>query len=320
MGSLLAKKWGFEDRFILPIEYHHTPDPPKEYSTHKWLILHVCYIASLALEVFRSKAEKESLDLCIAEAKRRLDLSEVSMHQILESISVEGDKLEGVFDFQLGVSLSYSRILHAITVKLGEMNLSYEQMLRELRKAKADAEKLTHQLRLANEELKQRADLDGLTDIFNHRYFQEHLMVEYMRAVRYGSPLSVVLFDIDLFKLINDNYGHLAGDEVLREFAKILKTSIRFSDFVARYGGEEFVVVLPETTIDNAYIVAEKVRNKVENYKFLSDNNQIIRVTVSGGIASVEAGRKYETTDQFVESADKKLYRAKKNGRNQVIK
>jgi len=134
--------------------------------------------------------------------------------------------------------------------------------VKELRAAKSEAEKLAHQLRIANEELKKRADIDGLTGIFNHRYFQEHLMVEYMRAVRYGSPLSVILFDIDLFKRVNDTYGHLTGDEVLREFATILKFNTRISDFVARYGGEEFVAVLPETNIDNAYIVAEKIRSK----------------------------------------------------------
>jgi len=320
LGAMLARKWGFEDNIVLPIVYHHTPNPPLDEEGKEHILVPVIYLANLALEVFRCQAKKESLDLFKSEAQRRLHLSEATTHQILENISIKGNEIAGIFEFSLSLSLSYTQVLHAIAVQLGEMNLTYEQMVKELRKAKAEAEKLAHQLRIANEELKKRADIDGLTGIFNHRYFQEHLMVEYMRAVRYGSPLSVILFDIDFFKKVNDTYGHLTGDEVLRDFANILKVNTRISDFVARYGGEEFVAVLPETSIDNAYIVAEKIRSKVENHPFLHEGKSPIKVTVSGGITSVEGGKKYETMDEFVNIADKKMYRAKKGGRNQVIK
>ncbi|MBC8278324.1 MAG: GGDEF domain-containing protein [FCB group bacterium] len=320
LSALMARRWGFDELIADPILYHHTPDPTLEKKSRDSLLIPAAYIATLAVEVFRSKAKKESLDFCLAEAKRRMDLSEDTTHQILENISHRGKEIAQYFDFSLSLSLSYSKVLHAITVQLGEINLTYEQMVKELRKSKVEAEKLAHQLRIANEELKKRVDLDGLTGIFNHRYFQEHFMVEFMRSVRYGSPLSVVLFDVDHFKLVNDNYGHLTGDEVLREFAAILKKCTRVSDYVARYGGEEFIMVLPETSSDGAYIVAEKIRHRVENHRFMHEGKTPVKVTVSAGIASLEAGRKYETTNLFISAADKKMYRAKKGGRNQVVK
>lgn len=320
LGALLARRWGFDDSVIMPIFYHHTPEPPIDISGRDSLLIPAAYVANLALEVFRSKAKKESLDRCISEAKRRLYLSEDATHHILESISIKGNEIAGYFDLHLSLSLSYSQVLHAITVQLGEINLTYEQMVNELRKAKAEAEKLAHQLRIANEELKKRADTDGLTLLFNHRYFQEHVMVEYMRATRYGSPLALVIFDVDHFKKVNDTYGHLTGDMVLREVASLLKVNTRISDFVSRYGGEEFAMVLPETSLENAFIVAEKIRRKIEDKVFLHEEKIPFKITISAGISSVEAGKKYETADDFIKAADKKLYKAKRNGRNQVAK
>ena len=319
LGAMLVKRWGFDESYVLPIFYHHTPDPPVEKVGIEWILIATAYLSNSVLEVFRSLAKKESLEFCVSEARRRLDLSEDIMHQILEDIGVQRKVIAECFSFNLTFPFSYSKVLHAINIQLGEINLTYEQMMTELRKAKAEAEQFAHQLRLANEELKKQADNDGLTGIFNHRYFQEHLAVEFMRAVRYGSSLALIVFDVDFFKKVNDVYGHLAGDHALKEIAWLLKMNTRMSDIVARYGGEEFAVVLPETNMENAYLVAEKIRNKIENHPFIyKDNN--INITVSAGVSSMEAGRTYETANELINSADKKLYRAKKGGRNQVVK
>jgi diguanylate cyclase (GGDEF)-like protein len=319
LGAMLAKRWGFQDNIIQPIFYHHTYEPPIQKIGKDWILIPIAYIAHCILEVFRSQAKKESLEYCITQAHQRLNLSEDSIHQILENISLKTHEIAGYFGFKISYSFSYSKVLHSINVQLGEMNLTYEQMVKELQKAKVEAEKLAHQLELANEELKKRADLDGLTGIFNHRYFHEHLAVEFMRSIRYNNPLSLLLFDVDLFKKVNDEYGHIAGDEVLKDIALILKKNTRISDIVARYGGEEFAVVLPETNMDNAYLVAEKIRLKVEQYIFLDAKNPL-RVTISAGVATVDANKRYETINDLIDATDKKLYRAKRGGRNQVVK
>jgi diguanylate cyclase (GGDEF)-like protein len=319
LGAMLVKRWNIGENIILPICYHHNPDPPIDKSAKDWILIPIAYLANNMLEVFRSQAKKESLDFCLAEAKRLLDISEDSTDQLLEDMSVKSREIARCFNFELRSSFSYSKVLQAINIQLGEINLSYEQMLKELRKAKAEAEKLAHRLKLANEELEKRADLDGLTGIFNHRYFQEHLTVEFVRSSRYGSPLAIAIFDIDFFKRVNDEYGHISGDEVLREFAGLLKKNTRLSDFVARYGGEEFVIVLPETNLENAFLVAEKIRFKVENYLF-NQQRDGLHITVSAGVSALDSNHKFATVNEMVESADKKLYRAKRGGRNQVVK
>ncbi len=319
VGAKLAKHWRCEDVIIQSIQYHHTPDPPVDSTGRDTILISSLYVAHLMVEVFSSQAKKESLELCIDEAKRKLDFSEDSVHEILESIGVEGKEIAEIFDFKPGISTSYAKVLHAINIQLDEIKLSYEEMLRELRKAKAEAETLAHRLKIANKELRERAEIDGLTQIFNHRYFQEHLAVEFVRSVRYKTPLAVALLDVDFFKKVNDTYGHTAGDLVLQEIAAMLKKHTRMSDIVARYGGEEFVMIMPETTKDNAFIVAEKIRNIVENHPFKVDGTSI-QVTISGGIAALESKSKYSVAEELVKSADAKLYRAKNSGRNRIIK
>lgn len=122
------------------------------------------------------------------------------------------------------------------------------------------------------------------------------------------------MIDLDHFKSINDEYGHVYGDYVLKEVAKILKSSIRESDFVGRYGGEEFIVFLPETNIKSAEIVAEKLRQSVEDYNFEKIKSKI---TISCGVGEISI--KYKTIESFIEEIDKKLYMAKEQGRNKVM-
>jgi len=126
LGAMLARKWGFDDTMVIPIYYHHTPSPPADENGKEPILVPVIYLANLALEVFRCQAKRESLDFFKSEAKRRLNLSEDTTHQILENISIKGNEIARIFDFSLSLSLSYTQVLHAITVQLGEMNLTYE--------------------------------------------------------------------------------------------------------------------------------------------------------------------------------------------------
>lgn len=159
------------------------------------------------------------------------------------------------------------------------------------------------------------ATMDGLTNVYNHRFFAEQIVREFKRAQRYKSRLSLLMLDIDYFKQYNDNNGHLQGDVVLTTIGKLLKSSVREVDLVCRYGGEEFVVILPETEVGQAGIVAEKIRLTVEEYSFKYEHRQPNgKVTVSIGVA--EGVEEIESPTELINRADLALYRAKKQGRN----
>jgi diguanylate cyclase (GGDEF)-like protein len=156
---------------------------------------------------------------------------------------------------------------------------------------------------------------DALTQASTKRFFLAALEREIVRARRHGRPLSLVMFDIDHFKKVNDTHSHLAGDEVLRELGETIRAQVRAEECFARYGGEEFALVLPEATREGALTVAEKLRAAVETHRFAFDG-MVIPVTISLGVA--ELGAEIETPQQLMKAADDKLYEAKRSGRNRV--
>ncbi len=177
----------------------------------------------------------------------------------------------------------------------------------------------------AHLELKRNRDLlenivhlDGLTGIRNRRFFDDALANEWRRGGRRGSPLSLIMIDIDHFKKFNDTYGHIIGDDCLRQVADTLSDTVRRpADFVARYGGEEFSAVLPDTDADAARLIAELMRKRVESLEISHSGSSAEVVTVSLGVATV-VPRRSSDPEMLVQSADKMLYEAKESGRNQV--
>jgi two-component system cell cycle response regulator len=166
-----------------------------------------------------------------------------------------------------------------------------------------------------HDEIYRLTTVDGLTQIFNRRYFEETLDREISRCNRYGRELSLVLIDIDNFKRINDTYGHLAGDYVLKHLASTVRTKIRREDIFARFGGEEFAMLLPELDHKQAANVAEKTRKLIEKQSFRFDN-QAISVTISLGVATFSEGQRDGA--ELIKAADGRLYQAKQSGRNRV--
>ena len=165
-------------------------------------------------------------------------------------------------------------------------------------------------------EVKQHADYDGLTHIHNRRHFETTLRNELERHSRYQQPLTLMMLDIDHFKAVNDTYGHQAGDSVLREVATIVRKTIRNTDYVARYGGEEFAVILPHTTEEQGYALAERLREQIAARPFIHQNMRL-RATISIGLTSLPLNT-LKKTDTLVQEADEALYYAKSNGRNVV--
>lgn len=172
----------------------------------------------------------------------------------------------------------------------------------------ADAEAKYH------EEIYRMTIIDGLTQIHNKRYLVEALERDVMRARRHERDLCAIIFDIDHFKGINDRFGHLAGDHVLRELARVVQERTRRDEVFARYGGEEFVIILPETSLDGAIKLAETLREKVESHKFVFQGESI-PVTISIGTAVLAENM---TGTDLITAADTKLYEAKNGGRNRV--
>jgi len=166
-----------------------------------------------------------------------------------------------------------------------------------------------------HEEIYRLMTVDGLTEMHNKRYFNEAIEREASRSARYGRAFSLVLFDIDHFKKINDTYGHLAGDSVLRQLGALVRNRVRRDDIPARTGGEEFSIIVPEVSLTGALNLAEKLRGAIEGAVFKFEGTQI-PVTVSMGVAEWTS----ELTDpqDLVKQADERLYEAKRSGRNRV--
>jgi diguanylate cyclase (GGDEF)-like protein len=160
-------------------------------------------------------------------------------------------------------------------------------------------------------DLSLRASTDSLTRIYNRAKFDEILAHELQRASRYGHSLSLIVFDIDHFKAVNDAYGHLRGDYVLKKVVDLAQTTVRSVDYLARWGGEEFMIILPETELERAETLAKRIKEEIENYDF----DTIGKITVSFGVSQFKES---DTEKTLIKRTDSALYRAKANGRNRV--
>ena len=212
----------------------------------------------------------------------------------------------------IAAALGVFLMLSTVAVYILRLNRGLNQSQTRLLKASGELER-------ANQRLEQLSTLDGLTGIPNHRHFQERLDMEWRRARREKKPLALLMIDIDLFKLLNDARGHLAGDECLRQIAQALTKCLRRpGDVVARYGGEEFAVILPGLELEKGKVLAERARAAVEGLGIAHPASPVGRfVTTSVGVASMVPDQ-MNTSDTLVAAADRALYRAKQKGRNRV--
>jgi len=168
-----------------------------------------------------------------------------------------------------------------------------------------------NEMERVNKILQIQATTDTLTELYNREYFNQGIAKEMVRSARYGSALSLIIFDIDDFKLINDTLGHLSGDEVLKDLALLCQTTIRLSDILARWGGEEFILLAPENDKKQTAVFAEKIRKAIEGYSFSIES----QITCSFGVTQYIKG---EDKDSFINRADQALYNAKQDGKNKV--
>lgn len=171
---------------------------------------------------------------------------------------------------------------------------------------------LMKELEQKNKELEEKAVHDDLTGLFNHGYMFERLSYCQQLSWRYHTPLSVIMFDLDHFKQVNDTYGHQVGDTVLQKVSNVIKNAVRQVDIAGRYGGEEFMIICPETSLENTFMLAERIREEIANTLMGVEG---LTVTISGGVAE---SHENEPVERLVNRADELLYKSKHSGRNMI--
>lgn len=308
--------------------------------TNKRLPWAINAISSLVLGV-RSKTEEEKRELAalLDEVSSKLAEMEAAVHathtatvagfdsnrSLDEKVRAEVKGIQDSAAAATDLGLFRRHLTQSLDAIRGHLETKSEEDFKRESELKAEVEKLRHHVETLESEVStQRQNVkkaleeiyhDALTGCLNRLAFNERISMEHSRASRYGHPLSLVMFDLDHFKSINDNFGHQAGDQVLRAVALIASKQLRDADAFCRYGGEEFVAIFPETGLKGALAAAEKVRQAVEDFKFHSHGNRVV-ITISSGVAELRPGEKHE---EFLQRADQALYKAKGEGRNRCV-
>ena len=268
----------------------------------------------IALDKQSVKEMIESIDGVLDKLSLRL----IEMIESSDSSTVEIQKIKKELESYNGSGITNFTIAHkklyTIATALEE---NTQALTKDLKKHSNEVTLLSKRVEQLEQELqraKEQSKEDFLTKLFNKRALEEYMNIKEAEFTRYGKNYSVVFFDLDFFKSVNDTYGHDAGDAVLFAFAKVLKKEARSVDVVGRYGGEEFIAILGETDMEGGVVFANKVRNKVKNARLMYKENRI-ELTVSCGVSERKTHFSLQNT---VKSADEALYKAKQNGRDRV--
>ena len=276
---------------------------------------------------------KQAVAARIALDKKSVKEMVASLENILDKLSV---RLIGMIEKSDGSTIEIQRIkkelesftkeseidfqiahkqLYTIAIALEENTLEFKSDLQDHSADVKALQKRVKELEIQLKKAQQEAKIDFLTKLYNKRALDEFLQIKEGEFKRYGRNFSIVIFDIDHFKKVNDTYGHEAGDVILRSFANILKNDSREVDIVGRYGGEEFMAILSETDLEGAVQYAKKVNEHVQRAKFLYKGKRIL-LTVSAGVAQ---RKDWTSLEETIEKADENLYKAKRSGRNKVV-
>ena len=319
IGYEVAKSWGFPDLLLQPLLYHHDPTQFNGSDKNISDTVKAVYLSDLLSNILFSNKPEDYHKRFREQAKQLLALSSDEIESIFEDVHIHIEKAGQYFGLKIKNPKSVNEILQEANVRLNLINLDYDQMNKQLIRAKIELENLAKELEEKNRILDNLANIDGLTEVYNHRYFQNALDQEINRATRNDEMLSLILTDIDHFKKFNDTYGHQIGDFILREFCATMKAILRQYDILARSGGEEFVIVLPSTDEEGAYTVAEKLREEIDLTVFKLDGEEY-HVTASFGVVTINPAAEEDFSKSgMIGNADEALYEAKKQGRNKVI-
>jgi diguanylate cyclase (GGDEF)-like protein len=299
IGEYLIKSWGLPENFYRPIGYHHCPEkvPSDQYDVK--ILSKILHLSSLYGEFFKNDKSMNALEI-INIWMEQYGFGDLGGLEVIEVINEQANIIFPLFEYDFKTEADYVKFLEAAKTKQADIST---EIIHDMIEQK-------HNIEVLREEASQ----DSMTRLHNHERFREFLKHEIGRAERYDIELSVMMCDIDDFKAINDTFGHLAGDRVIKAAANCLKAQLRESDLIARYGGEEFAFILPHTSSKRAYEIAERLRKKIAGLK-LKYRKQLITLTISFGIASLQKGERI-SVDDLIRRADKALYKAKSAGKN----
>lgn len=312
LGAELLRSWQLPEELYAPIGCHHAgADVSTLYQQQRDILCVANCLASFCCGTPGndkiSQARQilyETFGLLGQEVETLIETATSRAFEVLESFAIPPDAMRPL-----------SLILQEANQELSNLHESYEMQAIELKQAKENAEKRVQELHEANVLHRELAFRDGLTGIYNRRFFQEALDNELMRAQRYNRQFSLAIFDVDDFKTINDAHGHTVGDLVLINIGKAVQEIVRATDIFARYGGDEFVIIMPETDLSNAIAVAENLRARVETLT-TTVGDVAIKSTISIGLTKYTASSGHKTKEQIIDIADKALYLAKHGGKN----
>ena len=312
LGAALLKKWGLPECIYVPLQYHHEVDDCPEKEKDRITVLN---ISNRLSSLYWGLDTSERLPEIQQWLQENIHLSPQEIEALLDSIAEKSVEILSTFEVAAKDLRPLSQMLREANQELSKLNCSYEQIVVDLQRAKKQSENLASELMKANEKLRTLALEDGLTGLYNHRHLHEILAQELERSKRYSHYLSLLFFDIDHFKRVNDTYGHLIGDQVLKGIANQMRKVTRVSDFLARFGGEEFAIILPETNAAGLRVFGERVRRGIENMD-IDPGGRSLRVTVSVGGTTFEPELVVDHHALLLEVADKAVYNSKNLGRN----
>jgi diguanylate cyclase (GGDEF)-like protein len=292
-----------------------------DYLTRQGYEIHVAEDGECALDMFAYiSPELILLDVMMPrvngfETCRRLKAAEASKDVpviFMTSLTDIADKVRG---FEAGaVDYITKPIQHEELLARVNTHISMRKLQMRLLEKNVELEDEISERKKLQDALEHLAITDSLTGIYNRRHFFDVSETEIARAQRYQRPLAIIMLDIDLFKSVNDRFGHLIGDQILRNVADRVQNELRVNDVLGRYGGEEFAILLPETSLVDSELVAERLRASVESRPFQSDRGHI-DITISLGVTCLNGGRSV-SVERLLDEADQALYAAKRAGRN----
>jgi diguanylate cyclase (GGDEF)-like protein len=314
VGGALLKQWGLPESIYLPVFYHHSPhNVPDEYR----LSTDILNLASKLSAVYHGSDTSVRIQEIYGLLTEKFALEGDEVKRTVDALADQSREVLDFFDIEPGQMKPFSEMLQEANQELGQLGLSYEEMVLELKTAREESQKQLEKLVLANKKYREMAYRDDLTGLYNRRFYGETMEKELERVQRYKRGLSLLFFDIDLFKEINDGYGHLAGDNVLKSIARRIQKIVRSSDVAVRFGGDEFAVIMPETDKNGLQEFAERLRREIENMRVML-GEEFVQVTISIGAAAFAGGESSFDKTMMLETADQAIYLAKRAGRNQV--